>query len=77
MGTPKTDDNAAIAGKVFEIRHNQLGLTQRELADILKVDPVNVSRWERGETRPKMKNIRALAKLAKRPVAWFFEEVAA
>jgi transcriptional regulator with XRE-family HTH domain len=30
-------------------KRKALGMTQRELADLLKVDPMTVSRWERGQ----------------------------
>lgn len=35
---------------VFRIR-TQLGLTQLEFAQLLKVTPITVSRWERGATK--------------------------
>jgi transcriptional regulator with XRE-family HTH domain len=37
-----------------KIRHarERLGLTQQELADLLRVDRGSVSNWERGRTRP-------------------------
>src|SRR5215510_10635739 len=34
-------------GKLIQAGRRALGLTQKELADILKVDEVTVSRWER------------------------------
>lgn len=63
--------------RIKHVREKRLVLTQRELADILHVEPVTISRWERGVVEPKPRHLRALAKLAGLPVSWFFEEVAA
>lgn len=63
--------------RIKHLREKQLVLTQRELADILNVEPVTISRWERGVVEPKPRHLRALAKLADRPVSWFFEEAVA
>jgi transcriptional regulator with XRE-family HTH domain len=49
-------------------------MTQLELANALGIEPVNVSRWERGVAEPKLTNLRELAKLAEVPVSWFFGE---
>lgn len=32
----------------------RMGMTQRQFADIVGVDPITVSRWERGETKVSM-----------------------
>ena len=46
-----------------EIRQyrGRLGLTQAELATMLGVDPVSVSRWERGVRVPPMPTVLRLA----------------
>ena len=41
-----------IPEKIRSIR-NRLGLTQRELAEKLRVDPVTISRWENGKGTPR------------------------
>lgn len=65
----------SITGKkIKEARIELLGLTQAELAGRLDIDPVNVSRWERGVTEPRIRHVRAVAEMANVPVAWFFEE---
>ena len=38
------------------------GLSQRALADALKVDPVSVNRWEHGNSRPNWEYLRAISK---------------
>jgi DNA-binding transcriptional regulator YiaG len=37
-------------GDIFQLR-TRLKMTQRQFADLVGVDPVTVSRWERGHTR--------------------------
>jgi transcriptional regulator with XRE-family HTH domain len=37
------------------------GLTQRQLAETLGVEPITVSRWERGVTSPSLARIRRVA----------------
>lgn len=66
-----------VAERIKEVRTERLGLTQRELAEALGIDQVNVSRWERGIAEPRLKHLREIALLAELPLAWFFEEVAA
>lgn len=50
------------------------GLTQRQLADQLSVDPIQVSRWERGASRPSEDHAVALCGLLKRELPWFYSE---
>ena len=40
------------AARIKKLRVEQLLLKQRELAAKLQVDPITVSRWERGVTKP-------------------------
>jgi transcriptional regulator with XRE-family HTH domain len=63
-----------LAARIKEARQTRLFLTQRELADKLDVEPVSVSRWERGVAEPRIRTIRELAALAETPVEWFFTE---
>lgn len=37
---------------IIEKRRSELGITQRELADILGVKRYSISKWERGHRRP-------------------------
>ena len=61
MGTA-TQSAKVRAARIKEIRLN-LRLTQRGLAERLGIDPITVSRWERGETVPSDLNRVILARL--------------
>jgi len=55
-------------------------LTQRALADKIAIDPMSVSRWERGAVMPSHLNLLSLAEALDRDPAWFYidrEQVAA
>lgn len=54
-----------------------MAVTQRELAEALGIDQVNVSRWERGIAEPRLKHVRAISELSGLPITWFFEVKAA
>ena len=41
-------------------RRTALGMTQKELAKKMGVSHITVSRWERGETLPSPKNVKAM-----------------
>lgn len=62
--------------RIKHVREHQLVLTQSELAELLKVESVTISRWERGVAEPKPRNLRALAQLASVPFSYFFEDAA-
>lgn len=49
-------------------------MTQRELANKLGVDPMTVSRWERGKADPSLTHIRTMAGLAGLSPSWFFSD---
>lgn len=53
----------------YTIRHlrEAYPLTQKELAELLSVRSENVSRWERGESRPRPSQIRKMAEIFKLP----------
>lgn len=66
----------SIEKHIKRVRTERLGLTQRELAGLLDVDQVTVSRWERGEVTPRISSIRQLAEIAGMKVEEFFGEAA-
>lgn len=49
-------------------------LTQRELGQALDVDPMYVSRWERGVVMPSPQNLVRLATALGRDLAWFYTD---
>jgi DNA-binding transcriptional regulator YiaG len=54
--------------KVNEIKalRDKLKLSQAEFADKMAVDVTTISRWERGEQRPRPIHLRRMDRLAKR-----------
>lgn len=50
------------------------GYTQQELAALLQVTPVTLSRWETGTRHPSFNVIEAFAKIVEKPLQYFFEE---
>lgn len=70
---------ATVAGNIRAAR-DVAGLRQRDLAERLDVDPMLVSKWERGVHTPGAKHFAALALALGQPIAWFYtdhEEAAA
>lgn len=63
-----------LAENIKRVRKEQLGLTQRELADELGLEAMTISRWERGDVTPRPQHLRELARLAKKTIAWFYTE---
>ena len=48
---------------VVKMRRIELGMTQPDLAYVLKVCPATVSLWERGRTKPTFNSLTALSKV--------------
>jgi transcriptional regulator with XRE-family HTH domain len=48
-----------------------LGWKQKHLAAEVRVEPVTVSRWERGATTPDLDTLRAVAQATGKPIAYF------
>jgi transcriptional regulator with XRE-family HTH domain len=61
--------------KIRLVRRN-LGLTQIEFAERVGVSTRAVQHWESGQV-PGPRQLRRIAQLAERPVAWFYEDVEA
>jgi transcriptional regulator with XRE-family HTH domain len=51
------------AGRMIREARQAAGLTQRQVADDLRVSPVTVSRWDRGKLRPNRELLRKAAEL--------------
>lgn len=66
-----------IKDRIRKVRLEVLGLSQGELARVLGLDQMTVSRWERGISVPRPATLRQIAKLASLPISWFYEEEAA
>ena len=47
--------------------------TQRQFADLLGVQPLQVSRWERGEAQPDIVSLAALSQVSGQPMEWFLQ----
>ncbi len=52
-------------------------MTQRDLADKLGVDPISVSRWERGVVELTVRRVRQISEATGKPLEFFVEEVSA
>lgn len=62
-------------GERIRQRRMQLGLKQRELADLLNepaIDNQRISDWERGVNKPSERYMQSLARALERDVAWFY-----
>jgi transcriptional regulator with XRE-family HTH domain len=62
------------AARIKKLRTEKLLVTQRQLAERVGVDPITVSRWERGESMPTDLNRVVLARLAGVHPNWFLED---
>lgn len=65
-------ETGTLGARIREIR-GRLELTQQELANTLGVDVIQISRWERGETTPRLGRLSHIAALADLTLAELFE----
>jgi transcriptional regulator with XRE-family HTH domain len=61
-------DSGGLGGRLRTARRG-VGLTQKQLADELRVESVTVSRWERGVTTPSLPRLRRVAELTQTTVS--------
>ena len=59
-----------LGGRIREARANR-GWKQRELASEVEVEPITVSRWERGATTPDLDALRLVADATGKPLSYF------
>jgi transcriptional regulator with XRE-family HTH domain len=61
---------AELGGRIREARASK-GWKQRELASEVEVEPITVSRWERGATTPDLDVLRLVADATGKPLSYF------
>jgi transcriptional regulator with XRE-family HTH domain len=61
---------AELGGRIREARASK-GWKQRELASEVEVEPITVSRWERGATTPDLDVLRLVADATEKPLSYF------
>ena len=64
---------AEVAAKIKSARV-QKGWKQRQLAAAVRVEPMTVSRWERGATTPDFDALSLIAEATGRPLSYFLAE---
>lgn len=60
----------ALGSRIREARASK-GWKQRELASEVEVEPITVSRWERGATTPDLDVLRLVADATGKPLSYF------
>ena len=65
LGTHESD---GVGGRL-RIARRSVGLTQKQLAELLHVESITVSRWERGVTTPSLPRLRRIAELTETTVS--------
>ncbi len=66
---------AELGGRIREARASK-GWKQRELASQVEVEPMTVSRWERGATTPDLDVLRLVAEATEKPLSYFVADEA-
>jgi transcriptional regulator with XRE-family HTH domain len=59
-----------LGNRIREARASK-GWKQRELASQVEVEPITVSRWERGATTPDLDVLRLVAEATGKPLSYF------
>ena len=63
-----THESGGVGGRL-RIARRSAGLTQKQLAEALGVEPITVSRWERGVTTPSLPRLRRIAEVTETTVS--------
>jgi len=66
MGGARTD-----LGNRIRTARAERGWKQKHLAAEVRVEPITISRWERGATTPDLETLRLVAAATGKPVAYF------
>jgi transcriptional regulator with XRE-family HTH domain len=69
IGTPGLTGQGSDVGARLRTARRAAGLTQKQLAQELGVEPITVSRWERGVTSPSLARLRRIAQLTETTVS--------
>lgn len=64
-------------GRRVQEAREAAGFTRAELAEHAQSTESAIRLWENGEREPRLKYLKRIADATERPLAWFFEEVAA
>jgi transcriptional regulator with XRE-family HTH domain len=65
--------NPELGDRIRQARAEK-GWKQRELASEVEVEPITVSRWERGATTPDLDVLRLVAEATGKPISYFVAE---
>lgn len=74
MTSQATGNTKALLAANIKAARDASGMTQRQLAAAVDVDPMLVSKWERAAHRPNDENLFALAHVLGVDVSWFYVE---
>ncbi len=74
MASQATRSLKTIVGQNLAVARKAKGLKQREAAEALSTDVMQLSKWERGIHRPADHTLLALGELYGRDYAWFFTD---
>jgi transcriptional regulator with XRE-family HTH domain len=66
-------DKAAVAARIKSAR-TEKGWKQKHLAAQVRVEPITVSRWERGATTPDFDALALIAEATGKPLSYFLGE---
>jgi len=73
ISTVKTPQKAEVAARIKSAR-TEKGWKQKHLAAEVRVEPITVSRWERGATTPDFNALSLIAEATGKPLSYFLGE---